>query len=262
LTQTLDVSPTSAPVEPEGRVFIREGFRWDAFDAYLFDIDGTLLRSIDRVHYNSFFSSVKAETGRDLLLDGVVVHGNTDPGILRDAFRIEKRDESEWQGAMEGILDRMRETVANQRADMAVRLMPGVEAVLGHLRHRGAKLGVATGNLEAIGWLKLEVAGLREWFAFGGFSDSYSVRSEMIGHAAALARAIAGENSTVCVVGDTPFDISAAKANRLAAIAVATGNYGFDELLNCGPDACTTTLRGLLDQTPQDDNSTRSEYEA
>ncbi|HEY0759352.1 MAG TPA: HAD family hydrolase [Acidisarcina sp.] len=228
---------------------IRQGFQWDAQDAYLFDIDGTLLRSTDRVHYDSFFSSVKEEMGRELLLDGVVLHGNTDPGILRDAFLAARLSESEWQNTLEAVLERMRDTVAAQRDAMAVRVMPGVEATLQHLRQRGAKLGVATGNLETIGWLKVEVAGLREWFKFGGFSDNYAARSEMIANAAALARAIAGEDATVCVVGDTPFDVAAAKANQLPTIAVATGNYSYDDLLTSEPEVCATTLQDLLDYT-------------
>ena len=90
---------------------------------------------------------------------------------------------------------------------------------------------MATGNLEIIGWIKIEKAGLREWFRFGGFSDHFPVRSELIGHAARKARELAGEEATVCVVGDTPRDIEAARANFLSVIAVATGNYDFDALL-------------------------------
>ncbi len=62
--------------------------------------------------------------------------------------------------------------------------------------NRGALLGVATGNLEMIGWIKIEAAGLREWFRFGGFSDHFPVRSELVGHAARKARALAGEEAT------------------------------------------------------------------
>ena len=51
---------------------------------------------------------------------------------------------------------------------------------------------MATGNLEMIGWIKIEQAGLREWFRFGGFSDHFPVRSDLIGHAASKAREMAG----------------------------------------------------------------------
>ena len=75
---------------------------------------------------------------------------------------------------------------------------------------------MATGNLEMIGWIKIEEAGLREWFRFGGFSDHFPIRSELIGHAARKARELAGPAASVCVVGDTPRDIEAARANDLA----------------------------------------------
>jgi phosphoglycolate phosphatase len=246
---TVTAGPQAAAPTEELRVFIRKDFIWDAEPAYLFDIDGTLLRSQDRIHVTSFFSSVKSVMGRELDLDPVVLSGNTDPGILRDAFRAAQLEDSEWHPVLEDILDALRNDVLAQRDTMQVRVMPGVKATLEHLQAKGAALGVATGNLEAIGWLKIELAGLREWFSFGGFSDRFIVRAEMISHAAALARAIVGANASVCVVGDTPFDISAAQANSLPVIAVATGRYSFDELIECNPDAGATTLEALLDET-------------
>jgi phosphoglycolate phosphatase len=249
ISPSVSARPQASVSTESPRVFIREGFVWDAEPAYLFDIDGTLLRTPDRIHYNSFFSSVKSVMGRELNLDSVVLHGNTDPGILHDAFRAAQLEDAEWHPLLENVLDAMRLEVLAQREAMQVLVMPGVEAALEHLQARGAVLGVATGNLESIGWLKIELAGLREWFRFGGFSDRFIVRSEMIAHAAALARAIAGADASVCVVGDTPADISAARANSLPVIAVATGRYSFDELVQLTPDVCATTLEALLDQT-------------
>jgi FMN phosphatase YigB (HAD superfamily) len=52
--------------------------KWDAYDAYLFDIDGTLLTCHDAVHYFAFCEALTALAGRELNLDGVVAHGNTD----------------------------------------------------------------------------------------------------------------------------------------------------------------------------------------
>jgi phosphoglycolate phosphatase len=247
-SSTAPIAPTGLPIE-ESQVFVREGFAWDEQNAYLFDIDGTLLRSQDRIHYEAFFTSVKTVMGHELSLEPVVLHGNTDPGILRDAFQAANLEDSEWHPALEGVLDAMRAEVLAQRAAMRVRVMPGVEATLEHLQAKGAALGVATGNLESIGWQKIEIAGLRHWFTFGGFSDRFQARADMIGHAAEIARAIPGVGASVCVVGDTPFDISAAQAHALPVIAVATGRYSFDELILHRPDVCATTLEALLKQT-------------
>jgi phosphoglycolate phosphatase len=234
------------PAQQPARIAIRDGFVWDTQDAYLFDIDGTLIRSRDRVHYHAFAGAVLQVMGRELTLEGVTLSGNTDPGILRDAFQLARLEDAEWHPHLDRILDIMRSSVLSQREAMFVQVMPGVAAVLDHLQKKGLALGVATGNLEMIGWLKIELAGLRDKFTFGGFSDQYAVRSEMIAHAARLARDIAGANATVCVVGDTPFDVAAAKANSLPTIAVATGRYSFDELLETEPEVCTTTLQDLL----------------
>ena len=246
MSSTASQSTAVAAATKESRVFIREGFRWDAQGAYLFDIDGTLLRSRDRIHFESFYSSVRSVMGHELVLDGVTVSGNTDPGILRDAFRLAQLDDTDWQPHLENVLESMRLQVAARRSEMKLVKMPGIDEALAHLRGKGAALGVATGNLEAIGWIKIEVLDLRHWFSFGGFSDNYDVRSEMIAHAMHLAHRHAGPEATVCVVGDTPFDISAARANGLPTIAVATGNFSFDQLMEHEPEVCATTLEALL----------------
>jgi phosphoglycolate phosphatase len=230
----------------QGLVTIREGFRWDDCDAYLFDIDGTLLHAQGGVHTDAFSWSVEAVMGHPLSMDGVAVHGSTDTAILRDAFRLAAIKDEVWQPRQEEILERMRARVLDQREAMSVTVMPGVLSMLAYLKSRGKVLGVATGNLEQIGWLKIEIAGLRDWFSFGGFSDRHALRSDMIANALAAARKLAGTHAKVCVVGDTPSDIAAAKANDLPTIAVATGVFSYQTLLQHQPEVCTSTLRALL----------------
>jgi phosphoglycolate phosphatase len=244
---------------PDPRVYIDEGFRWDEQRAYLFDIDGTLLRHRDRVHFDAFYESVRTILGQELVLEGVRVSGNTDPGILRDAFRIAGLEDSVWRPHREVVLKAICDHVAARRAELLPTVMPGVEAALAHLERKGALLGLATGNLEQIGWTKIENAKLRSWFSFGGFSDRFEDRADMIAHAVEQARALlaatpdgaaSGLADTVCVVGDTPFDIEAARANALPTIAVATGRYSFDELMEAHPEVCATTLAALLEKAP------------
>jgi phosphoglycolate phosphatase-like HAD superfamily hydrolase len=228
------------------RVAIQPGFAWNAQDAYLFDIDGTLLRSRDRIHVDSFAACVQRVTGFEVTLAGIVLQGSTDTGILREACFQAGIAPEVLESHTEAILEAMGKAVAEQRHALDLVRMPGVEEVLRHLAKRGALLGVATGNLEMIGWIKVEAAGLREWFKFGGFSDRFPIRSELLAHAALKAREMAGENARICVVGDTPRDIEAARANSLPVIAVATGRYAFDELLALQPEVCATTLADLL----------------
>jgi len=233
----------------EARIAIEPGFSWDTQDAYLFDIDGTLLRSRDRVHVDSFASSVHRVTGFEITLAGILLHGSTDTAILREACNQAGVPGEILETRIEAILEAMRHAVAERRHEMDLVRMPGVEKTLDHLARRGALLGVATGNLEMIGWIKIEEAGLSQWFRFGGFSDKFPIRSELVGHAARKARELAGTAASVCVVGDTPRDIEAAHANSLPVIAVATGHYSFDELLELRPEVCASSLADLLAQT-------------
>jgi len=288
----MHTTETTAGKETGSLVLIQEGFVWDAQDAYLFDIDGTLLRSRDRIHFNAFAASIQQVTGLEVSLNGVVLHGGTDTAILREAFELSGIPAEAWEPQVEAILDVMREMVVSRRGEMDLWTMPAVAETLAHLAERGALLGLATGNLEVIGWAKVEEVGLREWFHFGGFSDRYSVRSEMVADAAAQARALllshpshknngvakvghparelllshperdtaaprmghpdfsgGGVEASVCVVGDTPRDIEAARANRLPVIAVATGNYSFDELAALEPEVCASSLAALMAET-------------
>lgn len=230
----------------EGRVRIRPGFVWDAQDAYLFDIDGTLLRSRDRIHFNSFAESARA-AGFAITLDGVVLHGGTDTAILAEAFALAGIERSAWEPHNEAMLEAMRRIIRERRGEMQIWTMPAVQEILSHLAERGALLGLATGNLEAIGWTKVELAGLKEWFRFGGFSDRFEVRADLVAEAARQARALLPEHpqATICVVGDTPRDIEAARANGLPVIAVATGNYSYDELLALEPEVCVASFAAL-----------------
>jgi len=238
----------TSPQTTEPRVVIEPDFEWDKQDAYLFDIDGTLLRSRDRIHVDSVAASVQRVTGFEITLAGVLLHGSTDTAILREACKQAGIPAEVMEAQTEAILEAMRTTVAERRHELDLIRMPGVEEVLKHLARKGALLGVATGNLEMIGWIKIEQAGLREWFRFGGFSDHFPIRAELVAQAARKARELAG-GTKICVVGDTPRDIEAARANFLSVIAVATGSYSFEALTAYQPEVCATSLADLLTLT-------------
>lgn len=219
---------------------------WYAYDAYLFDIDGTLMNATDAVHYFAFCDALEWVAGRPMTLDGVVAHGNVDVGILRDAWTLGGVPESVWRPRLDEVRSGMCRFVDERRADLQITVLPGVVSVLEHLRAQGAVLGVATGNLAGIGEAKLAVAGLRRFFQFGGYSDAYETRRDVFRGALEQARALAGEGAGVCVVGDTPEDVRSAHANGLEVIAVATGIYSLEQLQAERPERCVGSLEELL----------------
>jgi phosphoglycolate phosphatase-like HAD superfamily hydrolase len=219
---------------------------WDSFDAYLFDIDGTLINCTDAVHYFAFCDALETLSGRPLNLDGVTAHGNTDVGILRDALTLAEVPESHWRPLLAETRQGMGRFVDARKAELCTNVLPSAAKVLRHLRARGAVLGVATGNLEAIGKLKLANCGLLELFDFGGWSDEFEYRADVFRSALAKARELAGANASVCVLGDTPEDIRAAHSNGLEVIAVSTGIYDRDQLAAGGPELLIGSLSELL----------------
>ena len=238
--------PTLLPDPARGRAFVRPGFRWDAADAYLFDIDGTLLNSRDAVHYFAFQSAALRILGIEASMDGVPVHGNTDMGILRAVLQRAGMDNIAIDAHMPQIVAHMCAEVQQNQEQMHPELCPSIVDVISHLQAQNKLLGAASGNFETVGWLKLEKAGIRPAFAFGSFSFPRESRADIFQHGVGLARQRLGSKASVTVVGDTPSDIEAARAVGIPAIILATGIFGFDELAAHNPDACFGCAADLL----------------
>jgi phosphoglycolate phosphatase len=234
-------------------------FRWREFDAYLFDIDGTLLNSRDAVHYDAFLSALRHLSGRALDLEGVTVQGSTDPIILLDALLLAGLAEAEVRPALPSLLTRMAAEVESRAAELRPELCPAVPRLLEELKAAGKILGVTSGNLESIGWAKLRAAGIAPYFSFGSFSDRNARREAIFRWGAEQAQQFcAGAPATgelgrngarVCFVGDTPADIAAAKACGFPIIAVATGIYSLVELACGAPELCIPSCETLLGPT-------------
>lgn len=221
-------------------------FQWDSFDAYLFDIDGTLLNSRDAVHYDAFHAALERIFNLRDRIDSVPVHGNTDPGILRAVARNAGISEEVFKAGLPRALEHMCEQALQSHADMRPELCPGVRELLNALTQRGKLMGIVSGNLEKIGWAKLAAAGLRDYFSFGSFSDAHELRPEIFRHGLAEVKRRLGEAASVCVVGDTPSDIAAARECGLPIIAVASGTFATDTLQQHAPDICVSCCGDLL----------------
>jgi phosphoglycolate phosphatase len=136
--------------------------------------------------------------------------------------------------------------VQQNHAQLNPELCPSILELINYLQGRGKLLGAASGNLETVGWLKLEKAGLRPMFTFASFSFPRELRAEIFQHGIDLARHQLGERASVTVVGDTPSDIEAARTVGVPVIALATGIYSFAELRALDPDACFACGTDLL----------------
>jgi len=220
------------------------GFDWRAFDAYLFDIDGTLLNSRDSVHYEAFLLAMRELYGREIGIEGVPLHGSTDPLILLAALNRAGFSELEARASLQPAMARMCAEVDTRASELRPELCPAVSQLLAELKATGKILGVASGNIERIGWAKLKAAGISEFFSFGSFSDRNESRTEIFRWGAQQARQLC-HNARVCFVGDTPADVAAAKSCGSPVIAVATGIYSLLELARSEPEMCIPACETL-----------------
>lgn len=219
---------------------------WDSFDAYLFDIDGTLLHCSDAIHYFAFCDALQVLSGSPLTLEGVTAHGNTDVGILRDALTLAGVADAEWRPRLTEIRTRMCRFVERRKNELCATALPCVREVLAHLENKGANLGIATGNLREIGRMKLQCAGLLDYFDVFGWSDNFEYRIDVFRSGVEQIRAAMPPFATICVVGDTPADVLAARENGLPVISLATGVYSRERLLMEKPDLCLNSFEELF----------------
>ncbi len=227
------VPPSTSTADRD--IHLRAGFDWRAADCYLFDIDGTLLNTHDGVHYRAFSSAFRAVWQIEETIDGVPWHGNTDIGIIRAVGK--RAGIAEEDLRLDAICRVMGEELALTHQQLKAELCPSVAGIVQRLHSSGKILGVATGNIECVGWTKLDSCGLRKYFQFGSFSSpERQTREEVFAHGLKLARDASNRDATVYVVGDTPADIRAARHIGIPIIAVATGKYSYQDLSTFDPD--------------------------
>jgi len=229
------------------------GFRWRDSDAYLFDIDGTLLLSKDRTHRYALHRALLDVYRVETAIDGFAYHGKTDLGILRAALERAGITTSVIDDRMSEALEVVRRDAAQKAQHFTPNVLHGIRGVLERLLSSGKLLGVASGNLELVGWLKVQAAGLREFFEFGRFADECELREDIFRAGVAEVQRRLGPAATVCFVGDTPNDVRAARVagGRVIAVgtgifAVGTGIFKVEGLACHGPDATIGCCGELL----------------
>jgi len=209
-------------------------------DAYVFDIDGTLLVTKDLVHWNALHQAMTEAYGVNTSIEGIPYHGKTDLLILRAALAREGISDIEFEAKLPVALAVVCREVESNHRKLAPKVCPGIVQLLELLKASGNLLGVASGNLETVGWHKIEAAGLRKFFTFGCFSDSHESRAEIFRNALEFVTAQLGPEANTCFIGDTPSDVEAAREVGAQILAVASGTFSFDELNACSPDLCVS----------------------
>lgn len=117
------------------------------------------------------------------------------------------------------LITRMNATAATAPQVEAVPLTP----LLGRLRSRGVRLGVATNDAEGPARAHLASAGVIDLFDFiAGFDSGFGAKPQP-GQLLGFAEAMGLNSSSVVMVGDSRHDLLAARAAGMRPVAVLTG---------------------------------------
>jgi phosphoglycolate phosphatase-like HAD superfamily hydrolase len=203
----------------------------------LFDIDGTLLSS-GGAGKAALEEGLAEEFGIRGTMEKLVLSGRTDNAIVSDLLRLSGLTDSEGNRTrlFAGYLRHLPGCLSRCTG----RVLPGVEALLQLLGARDdVAVGLLTGNIRAGARLKLGHYGLFEHFAFGGFGDRHHHRDDVAREALAEVHQHLGTYIDPCrvwVIGDTPHDVTCARAIGARAVAVVTGWHERTELAACSPD--------------------------
>jgi phosphoglycolate phosphatase-like HAD superfamily hydrolase len=205
----------------------------------LFDIDGTLIttggagvRALDRA-----FCQV---VGIVNALDGIRLHGKTDPAIVREVFAV-RGNSHQTADSLEEILEMYVKLLPEevQRAD-SYTVLPGILRFLEDFQeHPNLVFGLATGNLERGARIKLDRGNLNRFFPFGGFGSDSENRTELVRRAAQNGARHAGvtiDSHDIFVIGDTPRDVDAGREAGFRTVGVAAGDHSIRDLEEAAAD--------------------------
>lgn len=185
--------------------------------------------------------------------------GSTDPLIMRDVLLHHGVSPPQiWAKMPEAIS--VASGIINEHmrdCDLRPSVLPGVHELLRTLSEVGVMIGLVTGNLEEIGWCKMEAAGLRGYFGTGAFSGVVADRGEILRNCIMAAegleggawftRKVCGDGKglgNVFHVGDATSDMRAAKSVGARGIGVTTGVFERGQLEG---EEAYCVLEGLQD---------------
>jgi len=211
--------------------------------AVLFDIDGTLLdmRGAGR---KSFVRALEKVFGWQDSIPYINFAGNTDLNVLQQVMAAHSRPLTETD--RQAFFTRLPVELENAAAEAQLILYPGVRALLERLSaDPAATLALVTGNVEACARIKLRQFDLHDHFLLGAFGDEHADRNDIARLALRRveARLSPGQRlRATFLIGDTPFDIAAARTIGATAIAVATGKFTAEALAAAGADRVLADL--------------------
>ncbi len=203
----------------------------------LFDIDGTLVQHIGAqksVGFIRFAHVIREIYGKEIDLALVAKQnygGWIDRGIVRHMLKDHGVSDAEFIEKWPRISMAMKKYADTQASDgkKLYQAFPEAVELAQRLSQReDVRIGLMTGNVERMGWWKIEHAGILNLFSFGVFADDVDDRISLAKTVFEKAEKHFNRTFTpqeITVIGDTIHDVRCGKAIGATTIAVTTGRH-------------------------------------
>ena len=221
-------SEADVPAQRRAMVYRPDEGAMRAGTAFVFDLDGTLVDSVYQ-HVLAWREALEA-AGIQLAVWRIHRRIGMSGGLFVNALL---RETGRSVTAEEAVRLQRLHAEAYGRAVMQVRPLPGARELLGYLSHAGVPWAIATsGRLESAR-PTLELLGVRP--------EVPVVTRDQVPHAKpdpdlflAAADRLGVPISACVVVGDSVWDLLAARRARALGVGLLSGGYGQDELERAG----------------------------
>ncbi|GAB5464759.1 MAG: HAD family hydrolase [Candidatus Kapaibacteriales bacterium] len=219
----------------------------------LWDIDGTILSVNDETSKGTFVDVFNGLFDVCISISDLPnFSGNTDLGILKEITSNKGIDFSEVIHRKNEIWSHMLDFYQPKFTLENVKLLSGISELIGHIHNDNNLVsGLVTGNNRDCAYAKLKTHSLDSYFEEGAFGSDHYDRNILpriaLDRHLEIYPGVKFRYEDTLVIGDSPKDIECAKANNMISVAVATGNYSKEELVDYSPDLIFDDLSNLED---------------
>ena len=207
--------------------------------AALFDFDGTLVDTTEMIH-QSMRHATSSVLGRDDIPRETLL-ANVGQPLPRQMELIDAEK-------VESLLEAYR-SHHEEHHDALIGEFPGVEESLARLRSAGTKVAVVTSKRR----VSVEMA-LKNFPGLRDVVDRFVTLEDTTQHKPSPEPLLRGlellggiPKESAAYVGDSPFDVQAAKAADLTSVAVSWGAFSEDRLREAKPDHLVPDIESAVD---------------
>ncbi len=224
-------------VDPKARHDYRSDMKRPPLNTYLFDLDGTLIDSIELIlmSYRHTLERHRASVPPD----DVWLSGLGTP--LRAQLAEFANDPAELEGMVQTYRD-----YNHEHHDRLVREFPGARQVVQSLKDRGARLGIVTSKMRAGSLRGLTHCGLDDLFEVLVAADDLEKHKPDPAPVLKALELLDSDPTGAVFIGDSPHDLAAGQAAGVRTAAALWGAFSRRELAPHRPHYWLARLRDIM----------------